>query len=125
MGLHSAIVMPYLTHYGTKEQQEKYLPAMTAGECIARSAINIITHENDDQGCVIFAKHTIGHKIKPPPALQWQSQTQGQTSRGFEQLQSGFEGLVWGIFGWNIFFQAWRRGLDHQRLKDLHHKWVI
>ena len=70
MGLHSAIVMPYLTHYGTKEQQEKYLPAMTAGECIARSAINIITHENDDQSCVIFAKHTIGHKIKPPPALQ-------------------------------------------------------
>ena len=36
MGLHSAIVMPYLTHYGTKEQQERYLPAMTAGECIAR-----------------------------------------------------------------------------------------
>merc|ERR1719205_370002 len=33
--LHSAIVMPYLTHYGTKEQQERYLPAMTAGECIA------------------------------------------------------------------------------------------
>merc|ERR1712172_323372 len=30
MGLHSAIVMPYLTHYGTKDQQEKYLPAMTA-----------------------------------------------------------------------------------------------
>ena len=39
MGLHSAIVMPYLTHYGTKEQQEKYLPAMTAGECIARCVI--------------------------------------------------------------------------------------
>ena len=40
MGLHSAIVMPYLTHYGTKDQQEKYLPAMTAGECIARSLIS-------------------------------------------------------------------------------------
>ena len=26
MGLHSAIVMPYLTHYGTKEQQERYIP---------------------------------------------------------------------------------------------------
>ena len=39
MGLHSAIVMPYLTHYGNKEQQEKYLPAMTAGECIARCVI--------------------------------------------------------------------------------------
>ena len=36
MGLHSTIVMPYLTHYGTKEQQERYLPAMTSGECIAR-----------------------------------------------------------------------------------------
>merc|ERR1712032_777798 len=35
MGLHSAIVMPYLTHYGTKDQQEKYLAAMTAGECVA------------------------------------------------------------------------------------------
>ena len=36
MALHSTIVMPYLTHYGTVEQQQRYLPAMTAGTCIAR-----------------------------------------------------------------------------------------
>ena len=44
MGLHSAIVMPYLTHYGTKDQQEKYLPAMTAGECIARCVMSSKTN---------------------------------------------------------------------------------
>ena len=35
MALHSTIVMPYIAHYGTKEQQDKYIPAMTAGDCIA------------------------------------------------------------------------------------------
>ncbi|KAL3320108.1 hypothetical protein Ciccas_001221 [Cichlidogyrus casuarinus] len=32
--LHSDIVMPYISHYGTKAQKEKYLPKMTTGEWI-------------------------------------------------------------------------------------------
>jgi len=35
MAVHSTICMPYLVHYGTKEQKERYLAAMTAGECVA------------------------------------------------------------------------------------------
>ena len=35
MAVHSTICMPYLTHYGNREQQERYLPAMVAGECVA------------------------------------------------------------------------------------------
>jgi hypothetical protein len=57
MGLHSAIVMPYLTHYGTKEQQEKYLPAMTAGECIARCVIP------KARRCDSITSETINHSL--------------------------------------------------------------
>lgn len=32
--LHSDIVMPYISNYGTPEQIEKFLPRMTAGTCI-------------------------------------------------------------------------------------------
>jgi len=56
MGLHSAIVMPYLTHYGTKDQQEKYLPAMTAGECIASIAMTEPDAGSDLQGIRTSAK---------------------------------------------------------------------
>jgi len=31
MAVHSTICMPYLVHYGTKEQKERYLAAMTGG----------------------------------------------------------------------------------------------
>jgi len=56
MGLHSAIVMPYLTHYGTKDQQEKYLPAMTAGECIASIGMTEPDAGSDLQGIRTTAK---------------------------------------------------------------------
>merc|ERR1711971_165779 len=56
MGLHSAIVMPYLTHYGTKDQQEKYLPAMTAGECIASIGTTEPDAGSDLQGIRTTAK---------------------------------------------------------------------
>ena len=39
MSLHSDIVMPYIAHYGTKEQIQKFLPAMTKGEKIGALAI--------------------------------------------------------------------------------------
>ena len=37
--LHSDIVMPYITHYGTKEQVEKFIPRMVAGTCIGAIAM--------------------------------------------------------------------------------------
>ena len=33
--LHSEIVMPYITHFGSKEQIDKYIPRMMTGECIS------------------------------------------------------------------------------------------
>ena len=37
--LHSDIVMPYISHFGTPEQIEKYIPKMTAGKCIGAIAM--------------------------------------------------------------------------------------
>lgn len=37
--LHSDIVMPYISHYGTKEQIEKFIPRMVAGTCIGAIAM--------------------------------------------------------------------------------------
>ena len=48
--LHSTITMPYLAHYGTKEQQERYIPPMTAGECIASLGITEPDAGSDMQG---------------------------------------------------------------------------
>merc|ERR1712142_1327506 len=56
MPLHSTIVMPYLTHYGTKEQQERYLPAMTAGECIGSIGMTEPDAGSDLQGMRTTAK---------------------------------------------------------------------
>ncbi len=37
--LHSDIVMPYITNYGSREQVEKYIPRMMAGTCIGAIAM--------------------------------------------------------------------------------------
>ena len=37
--LHSDIVMPYISRYGTPEQIEKFIPNMTAGKCIGAIAM--------------------------------------------------------------------------------------
>ena len=37
--LHSQIVMPYITHYGSPEQIEKFIPDMTAGRKIGAIAM--------------------------------------------------------------------------------------
>merc|ERR550519_2595100 len=50
MAVHSTICMPYLTHYGTREQQERYLPLMTAGECIASVGMTEPDAGSDLQG---------------------------------------------------------------------------
>merc|ERR1739838_486862 len=56
MALHSTIVMPYLTHYGTKDQQEKYLPPMTSGDCIASIGMTEPDAGSDLQGIRTNAK---------------------------------------------------------------------
>jgi len=56
MSLHSTIVMPYITHYGTKEQQDRYIPAMTSGECISSIGMTEPDAGSDLQGIRTTAK---------------------------------------------------------------------
>jgi len=56
LSLHATIVMPYLVHYGTPEQQERYLPAMTAGECIGSIGMTEPDAGSDLQGMRTTAK---------------------------------------------------------------------
>lgn len=37
--LHSEVVMPYISKYGSKEQIEHFIPEMTAGRCISAIAM--------------------------------------------------------------------------------------
>ncbi|KAL5010255.1 hypothetical protein ScPMuIL_012560 [Solemya velum] len=54
--LHSDIVMPYITHFGNKEQIEKYIPTMTAGTCIGAIAMTEPGAGSDLQGIRTTAK---------------------------------------------------------------------
>jgi len=54
--LHSSITMPYLANYGTKEQQERYIPLMTSGDCIASLGITEPDAGSDMQGIRTSAK---------------------------------------------------------------------
>ncbi|XP_014662051.1 PREDICTED: long-chain specific acyl-CoA dehydrogenase, mitochondrial-like [Priapulus caudatus] len=54
--LHSDIVMPYICHYGTTEQKEKFLPAMTAGKKIGAIAMTEPGAGSDLQGIKTNAK---------------------------------------------------------------------
>merc|ERR1711872_132022 len=56
MAVHSTICMPYLTHYGTVEQQERYIPLMTAGECVASVGMTEPDAGSDLQGIRTSAK---------------------------------------------------------------------
>lgn len=48
--LHSEIVMPYLLHYGTEEQKEKFLPKLVSGEWISAIAMTEPGAGSDLQG---------------------------------------------------------------------------
>jgi long-chain-acyl-CoA dehydrogenase len=54
--LHSDIVMPYIAHYGTKEQIEKFIPAMVEGKCITAIAMTEPGAGSDLQGVRTNAK---------------------------------------------------------------------
>merc|ERR1711931_54134 len=56
MAVHSTICMPYLTHYGTVEQQEQYISRMTAGECVASVGMTEPDAGSDLQGIRTNAK---------------------------------------------------------------------
>ncbi len=48
--LHSEIVAPYITHYGTEEQKRKWFPKMISGECITAIAMTEPGAGSDLQG---------------------------------------------------------------------------
>lgn len=56
MAVHSTICMPYLADFGTKAQQEQYIPRMTAGECIASVGMTEPDAGSDLQGIRTTAK---------------------------------------------------------------------
>jgi alkylation response protein AidB-like acyl-CoA dehydrogenase len=49
-GLHSEIVAPYLLHYGTAEQQRRYLPRLASGEMVGAIAMSEPAAGSDLQG---------------------------------------------------------------------------
>ncbi|HOF32412.1 MAG TPA: acyl-CoA dehydrogenase family protein, partial [Burkholderiaceae bacterium] len=48
--LHSEIVAPYILHYGTEEQKQKYLPKLATGEMIGAIAMSEPAAGSDLQG---------------------------------------------------------------------------
>ena len=40
LSLHNAIVAPYILHYGTEEQKQKWLPRMASGELVGAIAMS-------------------------------------------------------------------------------------
>lgn len=54
--LHSEITMPYISHYGSRAQIERYIPQMTAGKCIGAIAMTEPGAGSDLQGVKTYAK---------------------------------------------------------------------
>jgi acyl-CoA dehydrogenase len=56
MSLHNAIVAPYIWHYGTKEQKERWLPKLATGEYVGGIAMTEPGAGSDLQGIKTTAK---------------------------------------------------------------------
>ncbi|KAI5611376.1 long-chain specific acyl-CoA dehydrogenase, mitochondrial, partial [Silurus asotus] len=54
--LHSEIVMPYISHYGSQAQIERFLPQMAAGKCIGAIAMSEPGAGSDIQGVKTYAR---------------------------------------------------------------------
>lgn len=56
LSLHNAIVAPYILHYGTEDQKQKYLPKMATGEYVGAIAMTEPGTGSDLQGIKTNAK---------------------------------------------------------------------
>ena len=56
LSLHNAIVAPYILHYGTEEQKQKWLPKMASGEYVGAIAMTEPSTGSDLQGIRTTAK---------------------------------------------------------------------
>ena len=56
LSLHNAIVAPYILHYGTEEQKQKWLPKMASGEYVGAIAMTEPGTGSDLQGIKTTAK---------------------------------------------------------------------
>jgi alkylation response protein AidB-like acyl-CoA dehydrogenase len=62
-GLHTEIVAPYIEHYGSEEQKQKYLPKMVSGEVIGAIAMSEPAAGSDLQGIKTTAVKDGDHYI--------------------------------------------------------------
>ena len=56
ISLHNAIVAPYITHYGTEEQKQRWLPKLISGELVGAIAMSEPGAGSDLQGVKTTAK---------------------------------------------------------------------
>ena len=61
--LHNAIIAPYILHYGSKEQKERWLPRMASGELIGAIAMTEPGAGSDLQGVKTTAKKDGNHYV--------------------------------------------------------------
>ena len=63
IGLHNAIVAPYIVHYGSEEQKKKWLPRMATGELIGAIAMTEPGAGSDLQGIKASARRDGNHYV--------------------------------------------------------------
>ncbi len=63
IGLHNAIVAPYILHYGSEEQKQKWLPRMATGELIGAIAMTEPGAGSDLQGIKTSARRDGNHYV--------------------------------------------------------------